>query len=64
MVEVLNAEVGLTVQRGNLELQKSALTTEDITVMLHLVGGVYGVVLYSLSYELGLMLVSMIRAGV
>jgi chemotaxis protein CheX len=57
-VDVLKAEVGLSVQRENLELQKSSLTTDDITVLLHLVGEVYGVVLYSLSFDLGLALVS------
>jgi chemotaxis protein CheX len=57
-VDVLKAEVGLSVQRASLDLQKSSLTTEDITVLLHLVGSVYGVVLYSLPFELGLKLVS------
>ncbi len=57
-VEVLKAEVGLPVQRGSLDLQKSSLTSEDITVLLHLVGRVYGVVLYSLPFDLALKLVS------
>ena len=58
--EVMNIEVGVTVVKGDLELQKSSLTTNDITVLLHLVGEVYGVVLYSLSQSVGLKMVSKI----
>jgi len=57
-IEVLKAEVGLSVSRGNLDLQKSAMTTDDVTVLLHLTGEVYGVVLYSMPFQTGLKMVS------
>jgi chemotaxis protein CheX len=56
--EVLEAECKIRVMRGNLTLQKSAITAEDITVLLSLIGQVQGVVLYGLSKETGLLLVS------
>ncbi|MCE1254708.1 MAG: chemotaxis protein CheX [Anaerolineae bacterium] len=58
--EVLKAEVGSEVRRGTLSLQKSAMTTDDITVLISLVGQVQGVVLYGMSIETGLALVSRI----
>ncbi|NLF52584.1 MAG: chemotaxis protein CheX [Leptolinea sp.] len=56
--DVLNKEVQLKVERGDLSLQKSAMTSDEITVLLSLVGQVQGVVLYGLSQETGLKLVS------
>ncbi|MFZ5808892.1 MAG: chemotaxis protein CheX [Chloroflexota bacterium] len=56
--EVLQAECNIKITRGNLTLHKSALTTEDVTVLISLVGQVQGVVLYSLSEKTGLSLVS------
>ncbi len=56
--EVLQAECGVEVSRGNLTLHKSALTTDDVTVLISLVGQVQGVVLYGLSEKTGLALVS------
>jgi len=56
--EVLQAEVGVTVTRGNLSLQKSALTADEVTVMISMVGQVQGVVLYGLSVPTSLALVS------
>lgn len=46
---VLEAEVGVKAKRGDLSLQRSASTADDITVLISLVGHVKGVVLYSLS---------------
>jgi chemotaxis protein CheX len=60
--EVLEAEAGLTATRGTLSLQKSALTTDDVTVLISLVGQVQGVVLYGMSIPLGLALVSRMMA--
>jgi chemotaxis protein CheX len=57
-VEVLQAECQVEAKKGNLSMQKLALTADDITVMLSLVGEVQGVVLYGLSTEAGLGLVS------
>jgi chemotaxis protein CheX len=59
-VEVLRAEVGVKANRGNLDLQKSALTTDDITVLIHLVGEVYGVVLLGMPASTALNMVSSI----
>jgi chemotaxis protein CheX len=56
--EVLQAEAGLNIARGDLSLHKSALTTDDVTVLISLVGQVQGVVLYGLSISTGLKLVS------
>lgn len=56
--EVLQAECGVHVSRGNLTLHKSALTTDDVTVLISLVGQVQGVVLYGLSEKTSLALVS------
>ena len=58
--EVLKVEIGITATRGNIDLQKSALTTDDVTVLLHLVGQIYGVVLYSMPVDTGLKMVSSI----
>ncbi len=56
--EVLLAEVNVPSARGNLSLQKSALTSDDVTVLISLVGQVQGVVLYGLSTKTALALVS------
>jgi chemotaxis protein CheX len=56
--EVLEAECKIRVTRGNLTLQKSAITAEEVTVLISLIGQVQGVVLYSLSKETSLLLVS------
>lgn len=56
--DVLEAEVQTKTERGTLGLHKSALTTNDITVLLSLVGQIEGVVLYEMSIATGLTLVS------
>lgn len=58
VIEVLKAECQVEVARGSLSLQKSAMTSEDITVLISLIGQVQGVVLYSMSVSTGLGLVS------
>lgn len=60
VIEVLKAEVGVSAARGQLSLQKSAMTTDDITVLVHLVGQIYGVVLYGMPTNTGLQFVSQI----
>lgn len=59
-VEVLKIEVGATISRGNISLQNSALTSDDITVLINLIGDVYGVVMYGMSMPTGLRMVSQI----
>jgi chemotaxis protein CheX len=56
--DVLSAEAGITPVRGTVSLQQSALTADEVTVLISLVGQVQGVVLYGLSVEVGLLLVS------
>jgi len=58
--EVIKAEIGADVRRGTLSLQKSAMTCDDITVLISLVGQVNGIVLYGMSIETGLAIVSKI----
>jgi chemotaxis protein CheX len=60
IVEVLKAEVGTTVNRQDITVQKTALTTDDITVLIHLVGQIDGVVLYGMPTSTGLKLISVI----
>ena len=59
-VEVLKAEAGATISRGSISLQKSALTSDDITVLINLIGDVYGVVMYGMTMSTGLRMVSQI----
>ncbi len=56
--EVLKAECELNPQRGSLTLQKLALTSDEVTVMLSMIGQVQGVVLYGLSVKTCLGLIS------
>jgi chemotaxis protein CheX len=56
--EVLTSETGLAITRGTLSLQKTGLTTDDVTVVLSIVGQVQGVVLYGMSQPTALTLVS------
>ncbi|MBM4423089.1 MAG: chemotaxis protein CheX [Chloroflexi bacterium] len=60
--EVLEAEAQTVMKRGNLTLQKSSLTADEVTVMLSLVGQVQGVVFYGMSVATGLALVSRVMA--
>jgi chemotaxis protein CheX len=48
---VIEQETGYHMQRGDLGLEKSPFITNDITVVIALVGMVTGNVLYSLSFE-------------
>jgi chemotaxis protein CheX len=59
-VDVLKADVGTIPARGAISLQKSALTSDDITVLINLVGDVYGVVMYGMPMSTGLNMVSQI----
>jgi chemotaxis protein CheX len=59
-VEVLKAEASTEVSRGEITLQKSSLTSDDITVLINLIGDVYGVVMYGMPMSTGLDMVSRI----
>jgi chemotaxis protein CheX len=56
--EVLQTECNVIIEKGALTLQKSAMTANDITVLISLVGQIQGVVLYELSAKTGLGLIS------
>jgi chemotaxis protein CheX len=55
--EVLAAEAALTVSRGPLQTFGQPYITDDITVLLNLVGNITGTVLYSLSEKTALELI-------
>lgn len=59
-VEVLKTEVDANAIRGDISLQKSSLTSDDITVLINLIGDVYGVVMYGMATTTCLNLVSKI----
>ncbi len=56
--EVLKSETGMEASKGDLQLEKGPYTTDDITVIIALVGGVEGMVFYSLTKETSISLVS------
>jgi len=56
--QVLSAEVQATAERGSLALQRSALTAEEITVLISMIGDIQGVVLFGMSIQTGLEMVS------
>jgi chemotaxis protein CheX len=51
--EVLLAETNMELRRGELSLDKAAYYTDDITVIISLVGAVQGTVFYSMSKATG-----------
>jgi chemotaxis protein CheX len=58
---VLEAEAGIkTAQRGDLALQRSACTANDVTALISIVGQVQGIALYGLSQATALKIVSRI----
>jgi chemotaxis protein CheX len=56
--EVLDSELGSETQRGELRLQKSAFTTDEVTALVGVTGGVSGMVLYSMSQQTAMGIVS------
>jgi chemotaxis protein CheX len=56
--EVLESELGAEAKRGNLRLQKSAFTTDEITALVGVTGTVSGMVMYSMSEQTALGIVS------
>lgn len=57
---VLKTELGVDAERGDLSLERSAATSDDITVLISLVGEAAGIVMYSLSEVTALAIVSKI----
>lgn len=56
--EVLELEVGASITRGPIALHRSPYVARDVTVTLSLIGRVEGMVLYGLSCDTALQLVS------
>jgi chemotaxis protein CheX len=56
--QVIQAETGLAVTRGDLLLDKEPYTTDDLTVIISLVGRVIGNVIYSMNISTALSLAS------
>jgi chemotaxis protein CheX len=56
--EVLESELGGETARGELRLQKSAFTTDEITALVGVAGRVSGMVMYSMSQQTALGIVS------
>lgn len=59
-VEVLSKEVNTQVTRGQVGLKKGLFVSDDVTVLISLVGQVQGTVLFRMSYETAKGLVSAI----
>ena len=49
--EVLQSELGVKATRGQLRLHKDIYVTDDITVLISLVGDAWGVVMMGLSFD-------------
>lgn len=58
--EVLEAEIGVTAKRGQISLQHSAATADDVTVLISIVGQVKGMVLFGLSEATAIQIVTKI----
>ncbi len=56
--EVLKAETGSITEKGDLKLDKAPYITDDITVIIALVGAIEGMVMYSLDNDTAIKLVS------
>jgi chemotaxis protein CheX len=56
--EVVQAETGLQITRGELSLEKSAYYTDEVTVIISLVGRVEGNVFYSLAQKTAIAMAS------
>jgi chemotaxis protein CheX len=48
---VLGSELDIKITRGKLELQRDAYVTDDVTVLISLVGDVWGVAILSISFD-------------
>jgi chemotaxis protein CheX len=56
--DVIRAEVKLEINRGPITMHNGSLTTDEVTVLINLVGQIHGVVLLELSRQTGINLVS------
>jgi len=56
--EVLKAEVNIPMERGNLSLDKGAYLTDDVTVIISLVGDIEGIVFFGFGEKAALSIAS------
>lgn len=56
--EVLRKETNIEIRRGQLSLQSSAIITDDVATVISLIGAIEGMVLFNMSREMCLHLVS------
>lgn len=56
--DVLMAELGMEVRRGQVSLMKSAAPTDEVTTLLSFTGALSGTVIYSMKLETALAIVS------
>ena len=56
--EVIQAEVQLEIKRGPITVHQGSFTTDEVTVLINLVGQIQGVVLLELSKQTGIGFVS------
>lgn len=56
--EVIRAEIGIHIERGPLNLDNHPYTSEDVTVVINLIGRVEGSVFFSMGKEVALFMVS------
>jgi chemotaxis protein CheX len=60
--DVIKAETRADIQRGDLRLENGVFVTEDVTVILSLVGAVDGTVFYTMSADTAMKLASVMMA--
>jgi len=58
--EVLKVEANCDTERGGLRMEKQSYKTDDVTVIISMIGGIEGMVFYSLSEQSARMLASSI----
>jgi len=56
--EIIQAELQTDVERGSLKFHKSAIITNDLAVLISLVGHIEGIVLFEMSTDMGLAVIS------
>ena len=61
--EILGLEMHEAIQRGDLRLENGSYVTDDVTVILALVGAVDGTVFYSMSNDSAMKLASTLMGG-
>ena len=61
--EILKLEMHETVGRGDLHLENELYVTDDVTVILSLIGSVNGSVFYSMSTDLAVQMTSKLMGG-